>query len=1084
MARARLAIGLAFSWSLCATLSAGHDVNILRNASFEEDAVFNGGALRQGSEFLRNHLISQGKCAALPVEGWLVNGASAEGASIEEGCAKSGKRALRLAPKEGKSLAIFSSPEMKVAQGPVTLSAWIDASEANLTLEIEFTEPYVNGKGFPKTLARKSIQLPAGAKGWTRLELSAEAPKNACASAWLKIDKGSAVIDDVQLEEGAKASPFEIRKEDAMALSFEGFDSKRIPFWTERPASKESFISSVFGASTKHAVELRNASFAKLEGELELWLGPWSKPKTLPFAKDSSFSLEPGATAKFNFDIAGLEPDAYAIHAVLKRKGLPPIDGESDIDASARIAGAHSAHMLKSRDAIRFAIAPIMEPKKIYGVANGMLSYGWANMRGDWSGGWPIALLAAAKGEGFVCGRDRCGSDEKAYLFAAAGVPVHRMEDQKVEDGAPKGAAFIVPGTKSSIDIWSEEGMKLILEKAGEAGKFNAGNPLIASYQMSNESFFPYRDGLCPTANADASFRAFCKREHGSLDALNKRWGTNYASWEDVEQPASAAYAAEVMARPKKEGAANTDWTAALGNITPEIHKRILSIPGRGMDWLRWRTESSLKLYKSFRDEARKYDSKTLYGTNLCWPNFWPQMFIPFLRQMDLAMLDVQYTSGMERALGNPSEMLEILEMAESCAGGKPVWGIEIYAQPQWEADFAPLQNWGLAAHGMSNNLVFAWGPYSDHGIPKEAKAWERKDAVPMWMLIDLDGSKLPAYYASKKSQEEIKAFHGKYDALSLARAETKTAFYVSSDTAEFTSYESANKPWDSCWTRTRNTLCYLLRMEGVRLDFVDDETLPSKPGRYESIVVPASYALSQEAAGKIASFVKSGGTAVLAGPSGIADKWLAKSECLGGEAWAELDWKAPKFETKERELAFAGSGSKEFKGAAFGQIKDAAPLMDSNMEIAGWKRKWGDGLIVAYGVLPDSYAKTPRISQNLQAWTRQLVEESGLKRGGRWTNEIESWSGEPKHGHGSPVVEVVVRERRGAEKSEKFAFILNQGGEGAGFVEIPVGEGVWRIEDALSGESLGTASPSKGDIALRLSLKPWGYKVLRLARN
>ena len=172
-------------------------------------------------------------------------------------------------------------------------------------------------------------------------------------------------------------------------------------------------------------------------------------------------------------------------------------------------------------------------------------------MTGSWFGGWPLAQFAAARPEGFVCGRGRCASDDTAYLFAAAGVPLHRMESQRLEHGAPAGAPFEVPGEKGGIDLWNPQGMALVKANAAEVGKANAQNPLIVSYQMDNERRFPFSHGLCPTAAADASFRQWCRKQHGELATLNRRWGTAYKSWDEVEQPASARYAEEVMKQPK-----------------------------------------------------------------------------------------------------------------------------------------------------------------------------------------------------------------------------------------------------------------------------------------------------------------------------------------------------------------------------------------------------------------------------------------------------------------------------------------------------------------------------------------------------
>jgi hypothetical protein len=896
----------------------------------------------------------------------------------------------------------------------------------------------------------------------------------------LAVDSGRVVADDLQLETGRVPTAFNVRREEWLKLSFEGTPELRLPCWMAEDHGLRKLL-------------VRNDSNVTIDGDLEIWVGPWSQPKSKKLSALKNITLRAGDVATIPLRTDHLKPDAYVLAAVLSRDGKVLLDGPRMVDPSTSIGGVASSGLLKSRAAIRFALGPKVEPAKVFGVGNGMLECGWEGSTGSWFGGWPLKLFAAARGNGFVCGRGVCSTDDKAYLFAAAGVAFHRMESQRLESGAPAGAPFEVPGEKGGIDLWNPEGMALVKANAAEIGKANAENPLIVSYQIDNETMFPCSQGLCPTAAADAHFRHWCQKQHGDLQTLNRRWGTSYKRWDEVEQPASARYVEELKKRPRPQGAAAIDWTASLGTLTPEIHKRMLAVPARGMDWMRWRTWSSLWAYDAFRASARKYDHKTLYSSNLCWPNFSPQMSMPFFRHMDVSMLDVQYTagSGLSRGLGTPMEMMEILELSESNAPEKPLWGIEIYVQPQWPAEFGPLQNWGLLAHGMRNTLVFAWGPYSDYGIPKEPRAWEKPDAKAMYAFIDLDGKKLPGYFSNQRSVREIQAFHKRYDGLSLRRVPTDAAFFVSRDTAEYGGLESANRPWLSTWIRTRSNLCYLLRLSGISADFVDDETLPASPGRFATVIVPAAYVLSQETAEKMARFARGGGTVILAGPSGVLDPWLNKYPNLGGPAWAELGWIAGSFRAETATVDFlprktvpAGAAeSKPFKGLDIGTMPGAQPIRAGRGEVVGWTRSWGKGKLVAYGVLPDVglYNADPHPSPNQTAWTRQLISAGGLRFSGRWTSSQKIENRSDKHGEGAPIVEVVVRVRKGRETQEKFVFVLNQGGAGSGLVEVPVGDGDWQASDALSGAPLANAVAAQGVWRLNLTMKPWEYRVLQL---
>jgi hypothetical protein len=294
--------------------------------------------------------------------------------------------------------------------------------------------------------------------------------------------------------------------------------------------------------------------------------------------------------------------------------------------------------------------------------------------------------------------------------------------------------------------------------------------------------------------------------------------------------------------------------------------------------------------------------------------------------------------------------------------------------------------------------------------------------------------------------------------------------------------------------------------MNGITADFVDDETMPEEPGRFKSIIVPASYVLSQETAVKIANFARRGGTVILAGTSGIADPWTKKYECLGGPAWAELKWKAPEFKADIVAIDFVGdaktSGQKNlpdalvvggekqpvpiidetkmFKGAGVGAMPDAEELRDATGTVVGWKRPWGKGRVIAYSTIPDSYGANPHPSRNHSAWIKQLIEMAGLRYTGRWNSgKIEGTAG--MHGEGAPVVEVVVRARKGKEAKEKFVFVLNQGGAGQGTVEVPVADGNWLLDDAISGNPVTGYAIANGVFSQKLEIKPWEYRVFHL---
>ena len=213
--------------------------------------------------------------------------------------------------------------------------------------------------------------------------------------------------------------------------------------------------------------------------------------------------------------------------------------------------------------------------------------------------------------------------------------------------------------------------------------------------------------------------------------------------------------------------------------------------------------------------------------------------------------------------------MIEILEMAESVMKGRPVIGWEIYVQPRYPGEMAALQNWAMAAHGVTVNMVFAWKPYADcgqHVFKGGPRAWERKEGdCAMWFLIDTDGTRLPVYYGVKRSAEEIAAFHAKYDALSLKRTRGRTAIYVSDETSMYIMLKTGDEPYlEERLCHSRDRIASGLRLGGARIEYLDDETIGELVREdYDAVVLPPTPYITEESAAQLDAFEKAGGKVI-----------------------------------------------------------------------------------------------------------------------------------------------------------------------------------------------------------------------------
>ena len=666
-----------------------------------------------------------------------------------------------------------------------------------------------------------------------------------------------------------------------------------------------------------------------------------------------------GETRRFSLSTAGLEPDGYVLTVVAE-------DG---------------AALSEPRT---FGVFAPFEPRELFGVGNGMV----CEYR-------PGHVLCGAS-NAFEARDLKPVAIGKADAFEAAVARAPQSVECGVGGPSPSGEPDANTPDGRHLNVYSPAGRAELLRAARAFGERAARNPQWATAKLRNEMFHLFRGDLLPDRWADADFRRFLRARYGGdLARLNAAWGTELARWEDAAQPISAA-SGSAGAPPADGGGA--DWLAAMGRFTDESKAAIRRNPAQAMDWFRWRAASVNEVYAAYVAEAKKAGpgSKILYGNNYPWPNYFAHVVWPQWRAHDVAMLDLQYVCGFEKTLGGDEEMLDILEAAESVASraGRPVWGREVYVQPRYPGEMAALQNWAMVAHGMDVALVFAWKPFADRdrGIFKTGpRSWERPESPPMWFLIDVDGTRLPAYAAVKRSAAEIAAFDERVDARKLRRIPGQTALYWSTETSVKIMYDTFDRPYQSAFAKARPAITAALRLRGVRVDFLDDATLGElSPERFPVCVVPPAPVVSDAALAALRAYAAAGGRLVLFEP----------------------------FDT-----------------------------LDVNLRP---KKAAGDGGLPNAVRVPEFPGRFDPLPHEPDAFDG-LVERAGVPRSAWWENGAAGCrtpgSGP---GKGPPTVEVAVRRHAGTGR--RYAFVLNRGGAGTGRLRGPDFEGA-TLRDALTGE-------------------------------
>ena len=910
---------------------------------------------------------------------------------------------------------------------------------------------------------------------------------------WFDVLAGSCVLGNVRMEAAPGAPAFRPARDEWLTVGVDGVPANRLPS---------------FAGPGRKTFRVTNSSGAPLSGVLTLAVDTWRTPgQGKAWNKEAQLNrLAPGDGVAFTFEPGQLTPDAYVAAATLS-------------DDDGKVVGVSSAALplgekvlAQGYNLMCFTVYPNTKPAKSFGVGNGMIGRFFT-----------LDDVDKARELGLV------SVQSSGMIGAAFGAPVLTSEtiDQydlpawSPIDERPELADFCNPLNSHMLDIFTPEVQKEIVRRGEIHGTRNRDVAGVYALRINNEKAYFNRNVHCPSDAADASFREWCRTRHGSLDTLNRRWGTEYRSWDEVEQVISARMIALAKASYEENtGAAAVDWKASSTFLSGEGYERQLRKNwGQTMDWMRWTTASTLWLYSTFTEAARKVDPDTIYGNCFCWPNFWTAVTMPHFRAAQSAQLDVQYCAGFDggarhdRHLGNNDEMLDILEMTESVIPGKPILGNEVYVQPAYDAHYPALQNWGLVAHGMNNILTFGWKKFSDHGYrvffdeatgQPVTRYWEQPDSVACWMLFDSDGTRLPIYDSVARSSHEIADFHKQYDFWSTKRLPSRIGWYLANDSSELVVPISANRPWDNPILTSRFTLSSFLRRNGVSMNYLDDADVKRMtPTNFDTIIVPPAPVLSDEAAAALAAFAKSGGRLIVVGPTGVYDPWLNLRPRFGGEAWREInqDWSVP---TRWRDpdllmtdmLAYPvgehTAGLRQLSPAenaakaklAEKQLMTMPETVLASGETVGdfaTKHAWGMGEIIVVSTFPQRRTQLPFAPPALRDYMTRFVHMMGLPRNGyfRVDGAIPADNHKQLLGRGVPGVEVVARRK---DNGDRFVFVLNCGGAGSGSVVLP--HPAARVLDALNHEAPVPFEHAENDTLIPVKLGSWGYRVLRVTAN
>lgn len=342
-----------------------------------------------------------------------------------------------------------------------------------------------------------------------------------------------------------------------------------------------------------------------------------------------------------------------------------------------------------------------------------------------------------------------------------------------------------------------------------------AGNQHITMWHVHNEYGAPGGDCHCETSQA--AFRDWLEQRYGSLAELNRAWGT--AFW----------------------GQLYGDWA----DVTTPRHSGTALNPACELDFARFISDSLLARFTTERDIVRGYFPHTPVTTNLMVTNCPANDYWRWAREMDIVSTDYY----LEADSPEPHIWLAMeSDLTRSLAGNRP---------------------WVLMEHAVS---AVSWQPHNRAKMPGE----ERRNALAH-LARGADGILTFQWRQSRRGAE-------KFHSAMVPHAGTDTRIFrevcaLGGELAELTELRGTEVhsrvallwDWNSFWAQDlawRPSVLMRHREQmrrayewlwdrGTTVDFVHPEADLS---RYDVVLAPASYLVSQSAAANIAAFVQQGG--------------------------------------------------------------------------------------------------------------------------------------------------------------------------------------------------------------------------------
>ncbi|OGV75286.1 MAG: hypothetical protein A3K19_00390 [Lentisphaerae bacterium RIFOXYB12_FULL_65_16] len=630
--------------------------------------------------------------------------------------------------------------------------------------------------------------------------------------------------------------------------------------------------------------------------------------------------------------------------------------------------------------------------------------------------------------------------------------------------------ALCVPAASYRSVCTSPASRAELRRAAADRGAYLRDSPGVLQQLIAGEGL---SHPPCYCESCVQAFRTHLQVRYLTLDELNRRWGSNYGAWDEIQPLGSPKDVDETAERLKIMKVAMD-----LPQDNTQRWKKLFELDRpRAIEWKRWHDQVLVDWYQDFALAFLSTNGgRTPISESPCWPNFESHILFALGAIGDNGGMDLYLPGDRPTSLGYPAELFLNFDMNRSIfeSRGKPLMVHELYVQDNSPVGHALAQGWWLTGRGYTLLTYFTYNYYLEG----------TRNKLPLvFALKDKEGKPYPCYESFCRFSRDIKAFQSRFDAHSLRCDPPQVALFMGDDVSLANALETGGAAWEAAGVHGHNGAYWLTERNGFATDFVNDAGLTQLEGK-RVLIVPWCHVIRETSLLAMAEFARRGGTVVFDGAIGLLDDaYRPYAPLPGGSAFSTaLSVSISAYDDQPNQIRLADGRDLPCRGIATGLTAPTANVLlkDAAGNPALIELPVGKGRVVWFlsnlGRMNLSRAPAPAA---LDLW-RSVLEKAGVAPRWRLVPDPAQTDAVADPTQGRKDVSLFDASVRSKDGRELFVFLTSFFGPTKGDLLLTLPDGAYSATDAQTDAPVDGGAGSDG-YRIPVDLPAFGTRVLHI---